>query len=179
MRYPLVIFTPCSCFAAKLVLVLSAALLTGQVARAEDTSLEDLAQNSVIKFSTQMGIDAWDLNTPSRATTPLKGVDRLYLPDSYTKWKYKNTSPWIKTTGQWDLTSNFSISFKARAEQSVGLLLDELNIDYRLSPMLGFRAGVLDYKTNWCRTYETDSPWIQEIHPFCTCLLYTSDAADE
>jgi hypothetical protein len=168
MRCFLVIFTPCSCFAAKVVLVLWASLLTGQDARAENTSLKNLSQSSVIRFSTQLGVDAWDLNTPSRTTTRLKGVDRLYLPDSHTKWQYKNTSPWIKVTSQWDLTSNFSISSKARAEQSVGYLVDELNMDYRLSPMVGFRAGVLDYKTSWCRTYETDSPWIQEINPFCT-----------
>jgi hypothetical protein len=117
----------------------------------------DSATNKAIKFNVQLGLDAWDLKTPDRSNAPLKGVDRLYLANSYTQWSYRNPSAWIKTSGQWDISSNLSLTYKARADQSVGTQLDDLNFDYRLSPKLGFRAGVLDYKTSWCRTYETDS----------------------
>lgn len=134
------------------------------------TSLEYLDSdiNTGIKFNLQLGLDAWDLKTPDRSDAPLKGVDRLYLANSNTQWTYRNPAAWIKTSGQWEISSNLSLTYKARADQSVGTKLDDLNFDYRLSPKLGFRAGVLDYKTSWCRTYETDSPWIQEIDPFCT-----------
>jgi len=134
------------------------------------TSLEylDSDTNTGIKFNLQLGLDAWDLKTPDRSDAPLKGVDRLYLANSNTQWTYRNPAAWIKTSGQWEISSNLSLTYKARADQSVGTKLDDLNFDYRLSPKLGFRAGVLDYKTSWCRTYETDSPWIQEIDPFCT-----------
>lgn len=150
---------------AKLRLVLIATLLWIQVAVAADT---DVSTPSVNKFNMQLGLDAWNLNTPDRATTPLKGVDRLYLANSNTQWSYHSPAAWVKTTGQWHINSDIALTYKARADQSVGMKIDDLNIDYRLSPKLGFRAGVLDYKTSWCRTYEIDSPWIQEIDPFCT-----------
>ena len=152
----------------RLGLILLGSLLCMHAAYATNLDHLDSATNKAIKFNVQLGLDAWDLKTPDRSNAPLKGVDRLYLANSYTQWSYRNPSAWIKTSGQWDISSNLSLTYKARADQSVGTQLDDLNFDYRLSPKLGFRAGVLDYKTSWCRTYETDSPWIQEIDPFCT-----------
>lgn len=143
-------------------------LLSIGATHAVETDLFNSEISRPIKLSVQLGLDAWDLNTPDRSNAPLKGVDRLYLADSNTKWSYRNPAAWIKTSGQWDISSKLSLTYKARADQSVGTQLDDLNFDYRLSPKLGFRAGVLDYKTSWCRTYETGSPWIQEIDPFCS-----------
>ena len=152
----------------RLGLFLLGILLCEQAAHATSLDHLDSDTNTAIKFNVQLGLDAWDLKTPDRSAAPLKGVDRLYLANSNTQWTYRNPAAWVKTSGQWDISSNLSLTFKARADQSVGTQLDDLNFDYRLSPKLGFRAGVLDYKTSWCRTYETDSPWIQEIDPFCT-----------
>lgn len=152
----------------RLGVILLSTLMSIQTAYATDSDLPDSTISKPIKLNVQMGVDAWNLNTPDRADAPLKGVDRLYLANSNTQWSYHNPAAWIKTTGQWNINSHLSLTYKARADQSVGTKLDDLNFDYRLSPQLGFRVGVLDYKTSWCRTYETDSPWIQEIDPFCT-----------
>ena len=149
-------------------LVLLATVPVVRGAFAKDTEEFDSTISKPIQFSVQLGVDTWKLNTPDRSEAPLKGVDRLYLANSNTKWSYHNPSAWIKTTGQWDINSQLSLTYKARADQSVGTQLDDLHLDYRVSPKLGFRVGVLDYKTSWCRTYEADSPWIQEIDPFCT-----------
>jgi hypothetical protein len=152
----------------RLGVILLSTLMSIQTAYAADSDLFDSTISNPIKLNVQMGVDTWNLNTPDRADAPLKGVDRLYLANSNTQWSYHSPSAWIKTTGQWNINSHLSLTYKARADQSVGTKLDDLNFDYRLSPQLGFRVGVLDYKTSWCRTYETDSPWIQEIDPFCT-----------
>jgi hypothetical protein len=40
---------------------------------------------------------------------------------------------------------------------------------------LGLSAGVVDYKTSWCRTYDVESTWVRENDPFCT--VRTTDQA--
>jgi len=137
-------------------------------ANAAEKDTQGIATPNSFKFNLQLGLDAWNLKTPDRATSALRGVDRLYLADSNTTWTYRNPAAWIKTTGKWDISNQLSLTYKARADQSVGTKIDDFNLDYRLSPKLGFRAGVLDYKTSWCRTYEIDSPWIYQIDPFCS-----------
>jgi len=135
---------------------------------AAQTSLYHAHIEPPFKFNVQLGLDVWQINTPDKSQTPLKGVDRLYLANSYTEWDYHSASTWLKSSGQWNMNPDLTLNYKARADQSAGVQVNDLNFDYRLSPKLGFRAGVVNYKTSWCRTYETDSPWIQEIDPFCT-----------
>ena len=123
----------------------------------------------------QTGIDAWQISTQSKIQTtpgevaaPLAPVDDLYFANSYTQWNYQPISPWVKIMGSWNLTNNFSLEYKIRSEASVGDKVDDLHVNWRLSPQLGFKAGVVDYKTSWCRTYDTASPWVRENNPFCT-----------
>jgi hypothetical protein len=54
-----------------------------------------------------------------------------------------------------------------RADQGQGVSLDQLSFDHAISPSLGMRAGVLDYRATWCRVYDMDNPWVRENDPFC------------
>jgi hypothetical protein len=45
--------------------------------------------------------------------------------------------------------------------------LDEASFQYNLSPSLGARVGVVNYKTSWCRTYEPNNGWMREIEAIC------------
>ena len=92
--------------------------------------------------------------------------------NAFTKWHYQNTSPFAIVSGNTYLTRDVSVSLKARADQQMGTRVDELSVQWELSPKLGFRAGVVDYKTSWCRTYETDSPWMREIDGLCVTPQY-------
>lgn len=120
------------------------------------------------KTTYQLGVDAWQMHTPNKASIPLKGVDNLFLANGNTQWEFKNTAPWIKVDGTWQVTHAISLKYKARSDQSVGNKVDDLHVDLAISPSFGFRAGVVDYKTSWCRTYDVDSPWMRENDPFCT-----------
>jgi hypothetical protein len=156
---------------ARLVSALLIGCLVVSLTHATERKLDPADAGNPIKLDLQMGLDVWQLSTPDRTTSVLKGVDRLYLADSYTTWTYRNPAPWVKTTGEWDINSQLNLTYKARADQSIGAKVDDFNLDYRLSPKLGFRTGVLDYKTSWCRTYEIDSPWIYQIDPFCSTRI--------
>ena len=123
-------------------------------------------------LSMQMGIDAWKL-MPSVANDSNPTLNRrantfLFLPNAYSKWTYRSVSPWIVISGDLKVTQNTLLNFKYLADQSVGARLDELNFDWSISPLLGIRAGLVNYKTTWCRTYETDSPWMREPDFFCS-----------
>ena len=122
------------------------------------------------KWSYQLGVDHWHLR-PSVAqdTLPnyLEENANLLLANSHTKLKYQDTSAWGRLIGAQQLTNTLSISTKIRADQTVGLRLDEAQIQKDISPALMVRAGVVDYKTSWCRSYEPNNGWIQEIEAIC------------
>ena len=88
-------------------------------ANAAEKDTQGIATPNSFKFNLQLGLDAWNLKTPDRATSALRGVDRLYLADSNTTWTYRNPAAWIKTTGKWDISNQLSLTYKARADQSV------------------------------------------------------------
>jgi hypothetical protein len=156
---------------ARLISALLIGCLVFLSTHAKASELEPADTGSPFNQDLQMGLDIWEISAPERSTSVLKGVDRLYLADSYTAWTYRNPASWIKITGKWDVNSQLNLTYKARADQSMGAKVDDFNLDYRVSPKLGFRTGVLNYKTSWCRTYEMDSPWIYEIDPFCSNRL--------
>jgi hypothetical protein len=118
----------------------------------------------------QVGIDTWHLNA-SVEKDPIPGFieanSNLLLPNSYTKWQFKETSPFGRVTGTEQLSRDVSFNFKARADQAQGVKVNEASFQKDISPFLAFRAGVVDYKTSWCRTYDTDNGWIQDIEAFC------------
>lgn len=116
----------------------------------------------------QMGVDHWHLNLPELSpTVTSKAISNLFLANSNTEWSYQSTSPWIKADGSVYITPQTSFKYKARGEQAFGWKLDDFHLDWALSNKLGVRAGVVDYKTSLCRTYEVDSPWVRENDPFC------------
>lgn len=123
-------------------------------------------------ISAMVGVDAWDI----RADASLPSTQRLlFLADSTPQWTYRNPSAWVRFDGQWSVSESLSARFKFRGDQSADWRVDELNLGWAISPTLGLSAGVLDYKTSWCRTYDVESTWVRENDPFCT--VRTTDQA--
>jgi len=115
----------------------------------------------------QMGVDVWHIS-PSNASR------YLALPNA-TVWTYRPVSPWVTVDGSVWLSNQLAMNLRARADQGLGTHVEELNASWAISPKLGVNAGVVSYKTTWCRTYEADSPWVRESNPFCT-VSTTSDS---
>lgn len=119
-----------------------------------------------------VGMDAWDIETrTSRPSTQRL----LFLADSTPQWTYRNPNAWLRVDGQWDASESLSARLKFRGDQSSDWRVDELNVDWAISPTLGVSAGVVDFKTSWCRTYDVESTWVRENDPFCT--VRTTDQA--
>lgn len=138
-------------------------ICTFQTAEAVDPS-------SNTKWSYQMGVDTWRLNpSVSKDTRPGFSEENtnLLLPNAATTWDYKNISTYVTVSGTTQFTNSSSFTLNARAEQTVGLRLDEASFQYNVSPSLGARLGVVNYKTSWCRTYEPNSGWMREIEAIC------------
>ena len=133
------------------------------------------AEGLKINSTFEGGVDAWAI-TPRQPTQP-QGDFRdgnayedhiaLDLPDADTKWNFRPVSPWMRFTSNVRLNTNLEANFKVRADQLMGARVDVANFDWSPSPYLGFRAGVVNFNTNWCRTYDVDSPWISEPDAFC------------
>lgn len=118
------------------------------------------SQYPLVQHNTQVGVDAWRLSPESPSLL-------LAMPNN-SQWRYRSESPWGTFDGRLMASSTLMFTLKARADQSMGTHVDELGADWAYSPSLGFRAGVLSYKTSWCKTYNLDSPWVKENDPFCT-----------
>lgn len=122
------------------------------------------------KWSYQIGVDSWRLD-PSVSQDSDPGFSEentnLLLPNAATTWDYKSVSPFIAVSGNTQLTKNTGFSFKARANQTLGMRLDDASFHYNLSPFLGARLGVVNYKTSWCRSYEPDNGWMRELEAIC------------
>lgn len=127
------------------------------------------------QWSYQIGADAWQISASTRVNSNPGRVEErswLYLPDYDTNWRYKDTSAYGWVVGNKALTQKLNVSLKAQANQQLGLRIDEAQVEHHISPYLGFRFGVVDYKTSWCRTYETDSVWMRDIEPLCNFQTY-------
>jgi hypothetical protein len=132
------------------------------------------AEGLEINSTFQTGVDVWAISPrqPNQVPFSFKGSDYedqkdLILPDSDTKWNYRSVSPWMRMSSSIRLSSTFEANLKVRADQLLGAHVDVANIDWAPSPYLGLRAGVVNFNTNWCRTYDVDSPWIAEPDVFC------------
>jgi hypothetical protein len=134
------------------------------------------AEGFKINSTFEGGVDAWAI-TPRQTDKPQGPFSRLgsayedhynlALPDGETKWNYQPVSPWMRFTSNVRLNSNLEVNFKVRADQLMGVRVDVANFDWAPSPYVGLRAGVVNFNTNWCRTYDVDSPWIAEPDVFC------------
>jgi hypothetical protein len=122
------------------------------------------------KWSYQLGSDAWALDASKKKDTEKSYVEdnsNLLLPNSYTQWPYQDVSGYGRLTGSLQLGSGVEASVKVRADQTIGFRVDEAFAQKNISPFFGIRAGVVDYKTSWCRTYESDTVWIREVEVIC------------
>lgn len=123
----------------------------------------------ISKWSYQLGVDSWRLN-PSVEQDPAPWNAQntnLLLPNAVTKWRYSDTSPYAAVIGNHHIQNNTFFSLKAKADQAKGLRVDEAMLQHDISPSFGVRAGVVNYKTSWCRTYEPDNGWIHEVETVC------------
>lgn len=116
----------------------------------------------------QTGLDTWHLRTSVAKdhSTNQNGKTNLFLANSSTAWDYQDTAPWLKVQGSLRPFADTLLSFKYRADQSLGSQVDELSLDQSYYAF-GARVGVLDYKTTWCRSYDLDGPWVRENDPIC------------
>lgn len=133
------------------------------------------AEGLKISSTFEGGLDAWaitpkkpDLSSPRESNgSKLKDHDSLGLPDADTKWNYRSVSPWIRYTGTIAIDQNLEANLKFRADQLMGAHVDVANLDWIQSPYLGIRGGVVNFNTNWCRTYDIDTPWVVDPDIFC------------
>ncbi len=150
-------------FATRVIAI--ALAMIGQVGQAQ-TNLSD--ENG--QWSYQLGTDLWRLN-PSVKNDSLPNYveenSNLLLPNSHTKWSYNDLSAWGRLIGTKRLENDITANTKMRADQTVGFRVDEAQIQKDISPYLGLRAGVVDYKTSWCRAYEPNNGWIHENETIC------------
>lgn len=145
-----------------------------------------LAQAEGLKINSTFegGVDAWAITPklpapPPPGTRPNDGSDyhdhvNLVLPDADTKWNYRPVSPWVRLSSHVRLSPDIEVTLKLRADQLMGAHVDVANIDWAPSPYLGLRAGVVNFNTNWCRTYDVDSPWMAEPDVFCRSYRFTN-----
>jgi hypothetical protein len=144
---------------------LFAFICASQVALAQ---LSDLSPQTNLTY--QLSTDVWNIKTNTGADYLPGYIEQnsnLLLPNSQTKWQYKNASAagWVAANKRID--ADLDLSFKARADQTIGSRIEQAQIQKNISPFLGVRVGIVDYKTSWCRTYEQDNSWIREIEAMC------------
>lgn len=113
----------------------------------------------------QAGLDAWHID--HSAEHPVTR-DIQFQADAGTSWRYRELSPWLTVQSRLSLSSQDHFVFRGQANQHNGATVDQFYYDHALSPSLGFRAGVADYRATWCREYDIDNPWVRENDPFCT-----------
>lgn len=113
----------------------------------------------------QMGVDAWRIEHSANDRIT-QGT--MYLADAATRWDFSEWSPWFNLHSQLTLGTRNHLVLQGRANQGLGASLDQLYVDHAISPSLGFRAGVADYRATWCREYDLDNPWVRESDPFCS-----------
>jgi hypothetical protein len=130
--------------------------------QAQGQTQTNLVDYPLGRYNAQVGVDAWRFS-PDKP-------EKLLMLATNTQWQYRPVSPWGTFDGRLMLSAQATVSLKARTNQEMGSHVDELSADWAFSPSFGVKAGVLDYKTSWCRTYDIDSPWVRENDPFCTVV---------
>lgn len=113
----------------------------------------------------QTGVDAWHIEHSAEDKTT---KSTMYLADSDTRWTFSKWSPWYSLQSQLNLGPRNQVVLRGRANQGLGSSLDQLYLDHAISPSLGFRAGIADYRATWCREYDLDNPWVRQSDPFCS-----------
>lgn len=156
----------CSLQTAALALLLGGPASHAQMRPSQEYQL---STDVAVSNSLQVGVDAWDLRTSAErdSSANMNAMSRLQLANSYQQWNYNPASPWLRFEGGMRVGSDILLTLRYRADQSSGSLLDEASADWAWGAF-GLRAGVVDPKISWCRTYDVDTPWVRENNPFCT-----------
>lgn len=151
------------------VILLGAGIWTLSYAQLAAAPEHEWADDVTGSHVLQVGVDAWRINTSAQedTTANMKAVSRLQLANSYPVWAYQDVSPWLRFDGGLRVGGNTLLALKYRSDQSTGSRLDEASVDWAYHAF-GVKAGVLDPKMSWCRTYDVDSPWVRESNGFCT-----------
>ena len=133
------------------------------------SSASAMADGSTGDWIFQVGVDTWQLDASvAKDPQPWNAQNtNLLLPNAVTKWQYQPSSAFASVIGYQPISSDTHVSLKSRADQTMGLRLDEAMVQHMISPSLGLRFGVVNYKSSWCRTYEPDSGWIREVETIC------------
>lgn len=131
-------------------------------ARLAQASADEVFDYPLGQYTAQVGVDAWRFSDGQ--------PEDLLMMSTNTQWDYRPVSPWMTFDGRLQFSPQTTLALKARSDQQMGTHVDELSVAWAISPGLGVKAGVVDYKTSWCRTYDIDSPWVRENDPFCTVV---------
>lgn len=118
-----------------------------------------------LKSSAQVGVDAWHLSSSAQDQP---GRRFLWMANANTRWDYQDAAPWYTLQSHLRNGAQGEWVLRSRGSQGYGGALDELSYAHFVSHALGLRAGILDYRATWCRTYDLDNPWVRENDPFCT-----------
>lgn len=139
------------------------------------------AEGLVFSSTLEVGVNAWAITPrePDKPSAPsgLNGSAyndhvNLFLPDSETRWNFRPVSPWARFTTRTLLSPEMEFNLKARADQWMGTRLDVAHLDWAPSPFVGLRTGVVSFNTQWCRTYDVDSPWIEDPDMACRNQMF-------
>ncbi len=127
-----------------------------------------------LKSSAQLGVDAWHLSVDA-SDQPVRHF--LLLANARTDWRYRDMAPWYTLQTQLRVGSQGEWVLRSRGNQSYGGAVDQLSYAHSISPALGWRAGILDYRATWCREYDLDNPWVREADSFCVGRFNNSATA--
>jgi hypothetical protein len=120
------------------------------------------------------------LSAQADTASAIAGVDWWQVPDNQVRylpnyslpngqeWQPFNT--WAKGTVSREIDTDLGdITFTAQGQYSslMGGRVDRLDVGMKIANGFGARVGVLPYKTSWCRTYDSNNPWIAEPDAFC------------
>lgn len=132
--------------------------------------IEDAPWRDSLQITTRLGTESWRVDYMGvDPNSTLK--DTLRMPDGALRWPYRDISPWMTMQANYQVTPQLGVMGKFQANQAFGGRIDELAINYAVSPLLGLRAGVVDYKLSWCKDYELNNAWIQDPNQFCSDIL--------
>ena len=109
-----------------------------------------------------VGTDLWEVPNQTARYLP-----NYSLPSGH---GWQKLSKWARATVQDQFETDFGpvlLTAQGRYSTLLGMRVDRLDADIRVSDDVGLRLGVLPYRIAWCRTYDNTSPWMSEPDAFC------------
>ncbi len=117
-----------------------------------------------ISVTGSVGIDHVKLNNDNQQIR--------YLADYTLKKEFLEDSPWVKVNASYKINPKYKLTVVGKIHGVDGRDLNRLDLswmqDEQSDKSVGYRVGILPYRVNWCRDYETANPWVRELDPFCS-----------